>query len=581
MDNKGAMKLRIFWSLQLLLLALGSFLPCAQAQDGTTAESRPRPARRWALLVGVDTYESDSMNPLRFAVADTKEVQAALLDAGYGEESIFTMTSDAKGPDYPSSANVLRRLNGLSGQVQPQDTFVFYFSGHGFQGEAGHFLATADADPTDAELLEKTSLPLKLLQRKMQGIAAKKAIFIIDACRNDPIKGAKSAGGNTLTEDFSRDLRLVARSTGGGQSGVAILLSCSAGERSWEWGEKGQGAFTFFLAEGLRTTAKAGTEVRMADLGYYVQQKMADWGLRQNKTQTPDLQQFGAAHIVLAPGAPAAPANAVAPAPAPQPTPTRQKLKALEDIYEILRNNSAGKATVRLSSTPPGAQVWINGKPTGKLTPCQVAIDMDGVGSRLVEVGFTMKGREWSLQHMWADTSEPKELKANLPALSTLHSLLLTTPEKEMQAAHEFLSLIGKSGTFTRRSNAPVIDESGMPRPKETLFYEAGVASIADGTLTIRTSFAKAKEGQPSEAGEWLRKTSKAPLKELLTKAEVVSMGAVTLLLLRTKNNEPSITASFSDGRIDTSEREIRIPLQSKADAERAAALLKIMLPMP
>lgn len=255
---------------------------------------------KWAILVGIDQYQNDEISTLRYAVADTKAMKDALIGAGFPASNVFTMTGDAGGPDAPTSLNVIKRLSSLSDRIGPDDTFVFYFSGHGYQQEAGHFLATIDADPTDPDTLEKSTLPIALLKKRMARIQAKRAIFIIDACRNDPERG-KGGGNNTLTDSFSRDLQLVAKSTAGGQSGSAVLLACSEGQRAWEWPEKGHGVFTYYLMEGLKgAAADARGEVTMNELGDYVQTQVADWSLRNFKKQTPDLQQFGAAKIVMA-----------------------------------------------------------------------------------------------------------------------------------------------------------------------------------------------------------------------------------------------------------------------------------------
>ena len=177
---------------------------------------------KWAVLVGIDKYQNDEISTLRYAVADTKAMQQALVQSGFPAQNVFTMTGDAQGPDAPTSNNVIMRLDSLAGRVGPEDTFLFYFSGHGYQQAEGHFLATIDANPAIAETLERSTLPITTLKKLMARIPAKRAIFIIDACRNDPERG-KSGGQNTLTESFSKDLQLVAKGT----AGRVVLRFCS------------------------------------------------------------------------------------------------------------------------------------------------------------------------------------------------------------------------------------------------------------------------------------------------------------------------------------------------------------------
>ena len=273
--------------IKVLWLA-GTLLLCAVLGATSIVCAAPKAApTKWAVLVGIDQYHNDEISTLRYAVADTKAMKDALIQAGFPATNVFTMTGDAQGPDAPTSLNVIKRLSSLSDRIGPDDTFLFYFSGHGYQQEAGHFLATIDADPTDPDTLEKSTLPIALLRKRMARIQAKRAIFIIDACRNDPERG-KGGGNNMLTDSFSRDLQLVAKSTAGGQNGSAILLACSEGERAWEWPEKGHGVFTYYLMEGLKGAAvDARGEVTMNELGDYVQTQVANWSLRNFKNQTP------------------------------------------------------------------------------------------------------------------------------------------------------------------------------------------------------------------------------------------------------------------------------------------------------
>lgn len=287
-------RIKVLWLACTLLF-------CAILCSTSIVRAAPNAApTKWAILVGIDQYQNDEISTLRYAVADTKAMKDALIGAGFPASNVFTMTGDAGGPDAPTSLNVIKRLSSLSDRIGPDDTFVFYFSGHGYQQEAGHFLATIDADPTGPDTLEQSTLPIALLKKRMARIQAKRAIFIIDACRNDPERG-KGGGNNTLTDSFSRDLQLVAKSTAGGQSGSAVLLACSEGQRAWEWPEKGHGVFTYYLMEGLKgAAADARGEVTMNELGDYVQTQVANWSLRNFKKQTPDLQQFGAAKIVMA-----------------------------------------------------------------------------------------------------------------------------------------------------------------------------------------------------------------------------------------------------------------------------------------
>src|SRR6185436_18231955 len=86
------------------------------------------------------------------------------------------------------------------------------------------------------------------------------------------------------------------------QAATAYLFSCSEGEASLEWPEKGHGVFTQYLLEGLggKAADKEG-RITASGLARYVegQVSLSEYLLVQRKRQKPDFQQFGAAEILL------------------------------------------------------------------------------------------------------------------------------------------------------------------------------------------------------------------------------------------------------------------------------------------
>jgi uncharacterized caspase-like protein len=383
-----------------VLYCLLLFVSVAQAQTGT------RPPTKWALLVGIDQYVNPDITPLRYAVADTKGMRNSLLKAGFPEGKVFTMTSDAQGPDYPSSLNVLKRLGTLSNYVQPGDTFLFYFSGHGYQRTENHFLGTIDADPTDDVTLEQSTLSMKSLRRQMSRIKARNAIFILDACRNDPYRG-KSDVNNVLTDSFSRDLQLVAKSTAGGQSGSAVLLACSEGERAWEQPEINHGVFTYYLMEGLNgAAAEADGRITMTSLGDYVQQKVGNWALKNNKTQTPDLQQFGAAKIVVTQHAKTPVLN---PLPSDVP-PKREPLMPWSELEKLIVTD------IMVNSSPEGARVIVDGKEIGK-TPFIWKVRIDQAKTEPVKFETQLAGHFTDIRDITLTHRKDQKIEISLKSL--------------------------------------------------------------------------------------------------------------------------------------------------------------------
>ena len=105
-----------------------------QIEAGQSTQSQPTQGERWALLVGIDTYDDPTISRLNYCVADVKGFYEALIDPSLGRfkrDNVYLMTGVGTGRNRPTNTNVIVRLEKLTELVKPEDTFVFYFSGHG------------------------------------------------------------------------------------------------------------------------------------------------------------------------------------------------------------------------------------------------------------------------------------------------------------------------------------------------------------------------------------------------------------------------------------------------------------------
>lgn len=332
---------------------------------------------RWALLVGIDKYEND-ISPLRFSVADVKEVRRALVEnAGFPPDNVFLMTSDTpSGINVPTHINVIKRLDGLASKVGPHDTFLLYFSGHGYNRNGRHFLATVNTDPASVETLMLSSIPVELLTEKLKKIRAHRSIFIIDACRNDPEVG-KGDEDNLRTKEFSKGFEVAAESVAQrGDASSAVFFACSEGERAYEWSEKGHSVFTFYLLEGLRGKAAEPTgALTLSSLADYVANNVKKWSeenlVGRKKMQTPELRLFGAVNIVIIQTA---------------------TVKPTEPIGGNVENVDT-LARLRITTNPPGAKVFVDDEEgKGKVTPCTIDVELGRLRNKRVEVAVELEG---------------------------------------------------------------------------------------------------------------------------------------------------------------------------------------------
>jgi formylglycine-generating enzyme required for sulfatase activity len=326
-------------------------------------------ADTWALLVGIDDYQDPRISDLSYTVNDVIELHKALTDPKIGaipKSQVYLMTNRSTGEDLPTHTNVLFRLENLARRVQPEDTFIFHFSGHGMVRGGEQYLLSINSDPRSLTTLASTAIPLERLQQLLKQIRAHQVMLFLDACRNDPETG-KGNVDNLLTDALARAFRIEPRRQAGGRiGGSATFYACSLGERAFEWHEKQHGVFSFYLVEGLRgKAANARNQVTLRNLAAHVIKQTQAWSQEHkppNIHQTPWLVSEGAADMVLA---------------------TLPEKVVVEELSSL--------ATVEVHSTPPGATVYIDGVQHGR-TPATIHIDTGVSGQKTVIVALELEG---------------------------------------------------------------------------------------------------------------------------------------------------------------------------------------------
>jgi uncharacterized caspase-like protein len=77
--------------------------------------------------------------------------------------------------------------------VQPDDTALFFYCGHGIQIENTNYLVPTDFNAVNAVEAKHKAYSAQLLAELMESSGAKLNIIILDACRNDPFAAARGA----------------------------------------------------------------------------------------------------------------------------------------------------------------------------------------------------------------------------------------------------------------------------------------------------------------------------------------------------------------------------------------------------
>ena len=221
--------------------------PLGIATSSSTHSSHKDQGKLWLLLVGVNAYQDDKLPKLSYSAVDCQGLAEALAntEGQFVAKKIHAYHDFAA--DKPSLGNVIDCLEKITTAAQPQDTILFYFSGHGILAPETNQAILCLTD-TEKNNLLTTGLSLEKLLKTLAKSPARQQLVWLDACHSGNINFVSHSNP---TPQFIEVLRQRAAKS----KGFYALLSCDRGQRSWEFPELGHGVFTHYLIRGLQGEA--------------------------------------------------------------------------------------------------------------------------------------------------------------------------------------------------------------------------------------------------------------------------------------------------------------------------------------
>jgi len=210
--------MRKFYIVSTLLIAVLPFV---------WAESELSAGARRALIVGNAAYSS---SPLKNSVNDARDMASLLRALGFSTSVLIDADRDAM------SAGVQKFVDS----IQPGDTALFYYSGHGFQLRGSNYLIPVGAGIKTVEDIPFTAVSVDGLLAKLSDARSSTNIVVLDACRNNPFPGSDRA----LTRGLANESYPV--------PGTIVVYSTSPGAVASECDGR-NGVFTGELLKRLRT----------------------------------------------------------------------------------------------------------------------------------------------------------------------------------------------------------------------------------------------------------------------------------------------------------------------------------------
>ena len=288
-----------------LLLGAALSAPAAAADArGISVEPLPQDQNTGhaAVFVGVNSFEDDSIRPLKFAVNDAiaqaqyfilelkliAPANAQLLLAGQPtrefQDRLAALVQAGVVTNTASKSRILRAI--FAARVKPknaEDLVLVSFSSHGFEDPQSGIPYVIPEDGLLTSLSE-TAVSLINIESELDKSIAQKRLLLIDACRENTRTDGKNIGANgQMTKRFTDALAAA--------KGRLALASCDKGQLSYENDKLGHGVFTAKLLEALR--GKAGEKeqefLTLGQVANYVSREVREW-VRVNKPGVPEDQ---------------------------------------------------------------------------------------------------------------------------------------------------------------------------------------------------------------------------------------------------------------------------------------------------
>ncbi|MGW1993120.1 caspase, EACC1-associated type [Embleya sp. NPDC001921] len=222
---------------------------------------------RYAMLIGVSTYDSDGYHDLAAVRADLHYMQAVLESTEIGQYNDCAVVAD------PTRTEMLHAIESFLEERQQSESALLYFSGHGEFCEADNqlYFLTRDSDRTD---LPRTAVSAEFLERSLQSCRAASKIVLLDCCASGSVVQGWRAKGNNSEEAAEPERSTVLRPTGVYFITASDALQ-AASAMAPEGSTLGTSRFTGEIVEGLRNgRIKDGGWISPDDLFDYLTARM-------------------------------------------------------------------------------------------------------------------------------------------------------------------------------------------------------------------------------------------------------------------------------------------------------------------
>jgi tRNA A-37 threonylcarbamoyl transferase component Bud32 len=244
----------------------------------TVSAMRPPDPSRWAILVGIQAYEDNSLSRLTYPTADARLIRQTLIQRYRlpAEQALLL--------ENPSQVRLEQGIAEALRRIKSEDELIVYIAGHAYRNEDGVIYLA----PTNFNLSKMTTsgVSLSWLANQLEACSAKRKLLLLDT--------SNAGTGSDLRIQPSAAELIESLKTAGQRSPVrtmTAIASSSPGERGYDWAAKQQGLFAYCLAQSYAGQADANRDLRIepSELFAELKRTMAAASAETARTQTPQI----------------------------------------------------------------------------------------------------------------------------------------------------------------------------------------------------------------------------------------------------------------------------------------------------
>ena len=217
---------------------------------------------QYVLLIGVNKYDSPSLEDLKYCVNDMEMLAECFKKNGVPEKNIYMITDDSD--IRPTKVNIRKQIEDVLGLLEPEHQVTVAFSGHGVTVKGKQYLCPSDGNRKET----KTLISREWVYEQLDNCLAKRQLFIIDACREN-VEVSDTSVNYTKAVSSQEEFSTSKPRAESGTHKFFTIASCAKDQISWEDQDLKQGVFMYYLARGLKGAAKDDDDNNITVVGLF------------------------------------------------------------------------------------------------------------------------------------------------------------------------------------------------------------------------------------------------------------------------------------------------------------------------